>query len=272
MGYVKKIFFDFRRLAQILGFRYALTWLIMILLNLKDIIKRGDLLSADIAMGVGPYKVSYNCKIQFTVTGPSAFSGIREMYARDVYLRHGLLEVKDGDIVLDLGANMGNFTALALAHAPSVTVIAVEPNLSFNETFRTSVGLNEGFLSRVRLFRCFLGGKGEKQSRLMMDPEYQGADWLSESEFIDKAGITRIDFLKCDIEGGEFGLLKPGGLILTMAKKIAIEVHRFAGDVEGFLAMLASEGFNIKYIQRDPDGSVTVIGERARPGLLGVKN
>ena len=47
-----------------------------------------------------------------------------------------------------------------------------------------------------------------------------------------------------------------------MAQKIAIEVHSFAGDVEKFLEMLVAQGFTLKYVQRDPDGTVTALGSR----------
>ena len=62
--------------------------------NLNSIAKRGDLQSADRAMGNGPFKIilrRYGCS--FMISGPQAFSGIREMYVRDVYLRSGWLSI-----------------------------------------------------------------------------------------------------------------------------------------------------------------------------------
>ena len=101
-----------------------------------------------------------------------------------------------------------------------------------------------------------------KQAEMLNDPQYMGAEWISEDQLIEQAGLTRVDFLKCDIEGGEFGLLHPESKLLAMTKKIAIEVHSFAGDVEQFLNMLVTQGFTLKYVQRDPDGTVTALGSR----------
>jgi hypothetical protein len=68
--------------------------------------------------------------------------------------------------------------------------------------------------------------------------------------------------LKCDIEGGEFSLLRPNSRLLSLSQQIAIEVHSFAGDVDAFLAMLNQEGFDLGSIKRDPDGTCTVLAKR----------
>lgn len=262
MSLFKKLFGDFFGLVHVLGPFLALKWAAMVLLNARGIFRARNLQLADLAMGEGPFFIRFSSDVYFRIAGPSAFSGIREMYVRDTYLRHGLLTIEDGDVVLDLGANMGNFTNLALAHGRSVRVISVEPGRDFNDTYRKSLALNAGFFDRVRLFRAFVGSMDEKQEKLLNTPQYSGAEWISEEQLISQAGFERIDFLKCDIEGGEFGLLHPGSRILAMAQKIAIEVHSFAGDVEQFLKMLVAQGFTLKYVQRDPDGTVTALGSR----------
>lgn len=262
MGFLRKLFGDFFGLVRVLGLLLALKWAAMILLNAWGIFRARNLQLADLAMGEGPFLIRFSSNVHFRICGFGAFSGIREMYVRDTYLRHGLLNIEDGNVVLDLGANMGNFTNLALAHGRSVRVISVEPGRDFNNTYKKSLALNAGFLDRVRLLRAFIGSMEEKQEKLLNTPQYLGAEWICEDQLISQAGFERIDFLKCDIEGGEFGLLHPGSKILAMAQKIAIEVHSFAGDVEKFLIMLADEGFTLSYIQRDPDGTVTALGQR----------
>lgn len=199
----------------------------------------------------------------FPNTGRGAVSGIREMYVRDTYLRHGLLQIADGDVVVDLGANMGNFTNLALAHGPNVKVVAVEPSLAMNKSFVNSVNLNLGFIERTTLIRVFLGKPNKKIVGLIGDdPNYTDVPWIDEPELIARAGLGRIDFLKCDIEGGEFALLGKNSKLLSMAKSIAAEVHAFAGDVPAFLQILRDRGFAILDEQWAPDGSCTVLAKR----------
>lgn len=102
---------DFLGLVNICGLSVALRWIVHVLLCVPSILKKGDLQAADKAMGIGPFEVKlkkYNCT--FKIMGTGAISGIREMYVRDTYLHDGWLTIKPNDTVLDLGANMGNFT------------------------------------------------------------------------------------------------------------------------------------------------------------------
>ena len=264
MNSVKKIIRDFIGIFHVMNSYCALKWVCMILLNFPRIAKEKNLQAADSAMGKGPFRIRIaRYGVDFQIFGSGAMSGIREMYVRDTYLRGGTINIGANDVVMDLGANMGNFTNLALAHGNSVRVISVEPSKSLNESFKRSIALNRGFGDRVQLIRAFLGSKDKKQENMLQDPEYADADWIGEDELLSVAGISRIDFLKCDIEGAEFGLLHPNGKILQMAQKIAIEVHHFAGDVEAFLTMLEGQGFQLRHIQRDWDGTVTVLGARS---------
>lgn len=259
-----KLVGDFLGLIKVCGLAIALKWLFQVLLKLSSIMKKGNLQPADRAMGMGPFEVTlkrYNRR--FKITGEEAFSGIREMYVRDVYLRNGWLTIKPNATVVDLGANMGNFTNMALAIDPTVRVISVEPNVLSNEVFKKSVGLNAGHLDRVTLIRAFLGQANAKTKELIAtDGNYAGANWLTEQQFIERANIQSIDFLKCDIEGGEFGLLTPDSKLLAMAKVLAVEVHAFAGDVAKFMADVESCGFIIGPVQKDPDGTSTFLAKR----------
>jgi FkbM family methyltransferase len=185
------------------------------------------------------------------------------MYVRDSYLGGGLLRVQDGDTVVDLGANMGNFANLALSSGNTVRVVAVEPSLAMNTSFRRSVGLNSGYMPRVNLIRAFLVGIPQTvQCVIAQDVNYHGAPRMSEADLIKEGHLTKVDFLKCDIEGGEFQLLTADSKLLAMTQSIAIEVHAFAGDVHEFIERLRRCGFGIVAAKYDPDGTATVLGKR----------
>jgi FkbM family methyltransferase len=258
-----KLFFDAYRISRILGFGSATKWVGYIALNLREVITTRTLTVADRKMGFGPFHVKYSNGISFYVCGPESFSGIREMYARDTYLHGGALTLGENDIVVDLGSNAGNFTNLALAHGNNINVICVEPNKNFNAVWQRNLSLNSGFIERATLIRAFVGEKGAKQTRLLHDNAYAGAEWLTEDALIERGNISRIDFLKCDIEGGEFGLLVPGSRLLKMSSRVAAEVHSFAGNVDGFLKMMSEQGFSLKHLQTDPDGTVTGLWDRS---------
>jgi len=263
MSPLAKVWNDFLGLGRVCGWSVAFRWLRQLVFSWREVLQEKNLQPVDRALGPGPWKVrlrTYGC--EFLVWGPQSISGIREMYVRDVYLRGGWLKIAPDDVVLDLGANMGNFTNLALSSGPKVRVVAVEPSQSLNEIFRRSVGLNPGFLDRVTLLRCFVGGLGPKQNELFASRDYSEAPFLSEDDLIATAGLTRIDFLKCDIEGSEFGLIDKPSRILEMTRKIACEVHAFAGDPEELLEHVRAAGFEIGPVQRAEDGSVTFLARR----------
>lgn len=245
----------------------ACRWLLAIPFNAKAIFAKGDLQPADIALGEGPFTVTLRSQLgRFRVAGQRAISGIREMYVRDVYLQHGWLRIRDGDTVIDLGANMGNFTNMALSMGPNVRVVAIEPNEQCIQQFNRSVDLNPGHRHRVRLLRAYVGRQGDWQKASVSEnPGCAGAPWLTEDELIEQMQIQRVDFLKCDIEGGEFTLLQPGSKLLAMTNAFAAELHAFAGDVDGFIKQLRADGFEIGPVQRAGDGSATVLARRAMP-------
>ena len=184
------------------------------------------------------------------------------MYVRDVYLHNGWLDIPPGSTVVDLGANMGNFTNLALAFHSSIRVIAVEPSECLNRAFHKNVELNNAS-NRVRLVRAFMGEATTKQLSCQADdPCYAGAVFINEGKFLKESGIAKIDFLKCDIEGSEFGLLSRNSKLLAMSQRIAIEVHAFAGNPKVFIQMLLDTGFIIGPVKWDPDGSCTLLAKR----------
>ena len=122
--------------------------------------------------------------------------------------------------------------------------------------------VNDGFAERVRVVQAFLGHASITQLNLSDDPSYAGISWMTEEELLEATNLKCVDFLKCDIEGGEFGLLHQESALLRMTRKLAIEVHAFAGNVQTFIHMLKEVGFTVRHIQPDPDGTATVLARR----------
>jgi FkbM family methyltransferase len=257
---ISKAASDFCGVVRVCGIAVAIKWASMILLHLSEIIREKNLMSADKAMGSGPFTVSYR-HLRFQVCGTQSFSSIREMYVRDVYFHNGWLDIPQGSTVIDLGANIGGFTILALAFHPSIMVIAVEPSHCLNCAFHRNIELNTA-PNRVRLVRAFIGEATKVQAECQADPSYAGAVFISEDELIQSNGISKIDFLKCDIEGSEFGLLLPSSKLLAMTQRIAIEVHAFAGNPKDFIQMLSDAGFMIGPVKWDPGGSCILLAKR----------
>lgn len=245
----KLIVTDALGLSRVCGPRVAARWLANIMKTFKVCARSHSLTPADEACGAGPFPVRRG-HARARIYGPCGVGGIREIWVRDVYLRDDFLSIPPDAQVVDLGANMGNFTVLALAHGPAVRVIAVEAQRNAVAQLRDNVSAN-GWLDRVSICERLIGGITPLHYQVL--GHVIGTDernpkpgvQISEEEFIHAYNIERIDFLKCDIEGSEFELFRPGSRLLEMAQQIAIEIHDSGGDLEQFEAMLREHGFEL---------------------------
>lgn len=253
MSYLRTIARDAKGIAGVCGWYVAFRWLWCIVLTSHECRTVRNLQPADRRMGLGPFEVVRQ-GARAKLAGPQVFSGIREIWVRDVYLKDNYLRIPPRGLVIDLGANMGNFTNLALAQHGDVRVIAVEPSLMLSNIIRESLSLN-GWSSRVSVKRAFVGIKTEVQFKVASDPDYRDARYVSEASFMEEFNIRRVDFLKCDIEGSEFFLAEPGSKLLSVTDNLAIEIHPAGGSVGDFLGFLRNAGFEIGSVVADASGA-----------------
>lgn len=237
-------------LARVGGWGLSLRWLACVIARFPACVRAGNMQPADSAMGDGPFRVQRG-RATARLTGTRVISGIREIWCRDVYLQDDYLKISPDATVVDLGASLGNFTMLALAHGDNVRVVSVEPSSERNELFYKQLEVN-GWQDRCTLDRCFIGGRGREQEQLLANPYYQGAEFISQEEFLAKHHLELIDFLKCDIEGSEFTLLGDESPILAITQQISVEVHDEAGDRYAFIEMLKHNGFEIGPVTHNP--------------------
>lgn len=260
MGIVSTIWSDFAGISRVCGVMTALHWSTCICRSVPSCLAHRNLQSADRLMGLGPFRVKRQAA-RAALLGEQVFSGLREIWVRDVYLTNDFLEIAPSSFVMDLGANLGNFSLLALAHS-GVRVLAFEPSRRLSQSLSKAVAYN-GWADRLMLERSFVGDMTEVQLRVMNeDPEYQGVGCLSEAALIDKYQIRQIDFLKCDIEGSEFFLLEPHSRLLSMTRQIAIELHPWGGNVQQFIDRLRADGFTIGPTKYDASGTCILLAKR----------
>jgi FkbM family methyltransferase len=149
--------------------------------------------------------------------------------------------IKKGDIVFDVGANIGYYTLIfANTVGDKGRVFAFEPcprnirNLennvrrnSFQNIVIERTALGENSQTMQMYFPCDVqfGAGGFFKARSYLAQQEVGVVTLD--DFIKKEGITRIDFLKLDIEGGEIFALR--GMSETLNQKIIrnafIDIH-----------------------------------------------
>lgn len=235
-------------LIRVCGLAVASRWLLGILRTLRECLSRQSWQPADRHLGDGPFVVRYQAGCA-RMYGPQVVTGIREIWVRDAYLQ-GFLSIPVSGMVVDLGANMGNFTLLALAQSTMVHALCVEPNARHRHQMRRQLELN-GWTERVTEVPAFVGAATPKQILMRQEiDECHDAECLSVERFVERYVPGSIEFLKCDIEGGEFSVLVPGSPLLRRARQIAVEIHDFAGDGDALLQGFRGSGFETRIAHR----------------------
>jgi FkbM family methyltransferase len=244
MGMLGVIRQDFASIARVCGTGTALRWLANIALHFPKCYRERSLTAADRAMGDGPFQVRYLDRARAIIHGNTPFGGLREIWVRDVYLRNQYLTIDDGDVVVDVGSHQGLFTLLALGHGPNVRTISVEASPGNAANLRRQLAAN-GWEGRTQICNAFLGAETSYQTEMKAQGDAAPTPFLSEADFVARYDVTRIDLLKVDIEGSEYGLLTPESKLLAMAGQLTLEAHNFCGDPKALAEILTRLGFEM---------------------------
>jgi FkbM family methyltransferase len=170
-------------------------------------------------------------------------SGIYDPVTTGIIRRY----VKPGDVCADIGANVGALSlAMAQQAGPTGTVYAFEPGPMLYERLQTNIRLNH-----VRCIVPIQQGLSDRRGVLHWaeDMNNRGnADLLGTSgipvsvltldEFCQERGVTRLDFIKVDVEGMELEVLKGASSVLSTIRPVLyFETH------PGFLTSLGPDAF-----------------------------
>lgn len=159
----------------------------------------------------------------------SAFSTIREMYARSVYTHCFDFNRMPLETAVDAGGNRGFFTALMSRFCR--TVMYVEPQIQFRGALEKLLADNPSECV-VIMENAFLG-RAVAESNITLSALMKKHRWES------------ISFLKCDIEGAEFDLLQHDRECLSAIGNLSMEVHRSSGEPARLASLLETAGFEV---------------------------
>jgi|14BtaG_2_1085337.scaffolds.fasta_scaffold00026_47 FkbM family methyltransferase len=140
-------------------------------------------------------------------------------------------EVLPDDIVVDVGACVGFFSALALDKGAE-RVFMIEPNRNLLKTAINNVA-DYIIDDRLKVIPVH-GAVSEDSNDTLHVFEDDGSDFpkFSFMDFIHKHQISNIDFLKVDCEGAEYNIFKKEqiGFFENNVRHMAIECHLRAAD------------------------------------------
>lgn len=161
-----------------------------------------------------------------------------EIWGSEVYTSGGFYQPRDGDVILDVGANVGAFSLWAIAQAPGARVIAVEPS---SENFAVLERNMRAARHPVAMHQVAIGGRRGKghmvdggrrsiEHRLAAGSASgsSGGDVevLTLEDLLQLAGASDVDFLKMDIEGSERDVFAGAAPeLLRHFRRISLEYH-----------------------------------------------
>jgi FkbM family methyltransferase len=152
--------------------------------------------------------------------------------------------VKPGFVFVDIGANVGAFTLKAAKEiGDSGVVIAIEPFIESALQLSRNIKMNRYRNCRVRMFcagqktgqtKFWLHKNRPTEFSLIPDSSAESVSVLSVSlnDLCEWEGITRLDYLKIDVEGAEDMILEGGeSAIARFRPIIQVEVTKTRGNL-----------------------------------------
>ena len=163
-----------------------------------------------------------------------------EIWLAQTYTRGGFYRPADGDVIVDVGANIGLFAIWIARRNPRCRVIALEPfpeNFAYLEANLRAAGLGPDRVEahRVALGRTFGTGRMIAATNRSLDhvlscagdaPDAPATPVIPLAGLFDLARADRVALLKVDIEGAEHdAFAEADPAVLGRCDRIAIEYH-----------------------------------------------
>ena len=139
-------------------------------------------------------------------------------------------DVKEGDVVLDIGASVGAYAVSILENNPK-KVYCVEPSKKLMSILKSNCDsekietINWGIVEQEGDGIIIFGGK---------DQQFKG---ITFKNMLKRYSIDHVDYMKVDCEGGEYNIFRDENMefLLNKVKFMAIEVHlNYSGCREKF--------------------------------------
>jgi FkbM family methyltransferase len=191
--------------------------------------------------------------------GTSDLAVINEAAFLDPYLSNGFVSLQRGSVVVDIGANVGDFAIQAARLCPDGRVIAVEPVRSAGEMIAEHAHLNA--VSNVKWIWAAVSGKNTSTHvRTAANPyalsdERQDCPTITLAGLLADEGLERVDLLKLDCEGAEWDILPASEAVLSRIRQICMEFHCERGWTAPRIAeWLRNRGYTVTYTSGDWNG------------------
>jgi FkbM family methyltransferase len=171
-------------------------------------------------------------------------------------------DISDGDVVWDVGANMGTYTCLAGKCADDVTVVSFEPIPGNVERLKTNAELNginsivrEEALDETDGEMSLSSGQGGDGQYSFTDGEEGIMVPTSRADtLVEQGSVPQPSVVKIDVEGAEVRVLRGMKSVLERTDYVYVEVHptriaSYGDDDTEVRNLLSKAGLDIECVQ-----------------------
>jgi FkbM family methyltransferase len=180
--------------------------------------------------------------------------------------------VKRGDVVFDIGANIGAHTlGLARSVGPTGHVFAFEPADFAFDKLKRNLALNPDLEARTHPCQILLTGEGCKPERQeiyaswplkndgSVHPKHRGrlvttrnASLETLDDFVKRERIDQVDLMKMDVDGHELAVLQGGlGILRKFRPVLVMEMSPYVhaeqkNSFAAFMELLRGESYSLQ--------------------------
>jgi FkbM family methyltransferase len=182
---------------------------------------------------------------------------------------------RPGMTVIDIGANVGVYTALAMhAVGPAGAIVSIEPHDESRRFLARTIAANANANIRPHVFDC-AASDHEGTGKLFLNPENKADNRLYLSDqtpnmqsapvrlrtidaVLDEVGITSVDILKIDVQGSELAAITGAAKTIRNSPEMTLltefwpdGIHRASGhDGQRYIDLLCDLGFELFELRR----------------------
>jgi len=188
----------------------------------------------------------------FVRAGTTDLSVVNELAFLDPYLGPGYVTIAPDAIVVDIGANIGDFSVQAAVQCPRGRVLAIEPVADIGRMIDVQARVN-GLTNLTWLPVAVGGHEGEMTSDELSGlyrprGEPQRIPVTTLPAVMAAQGISRVHLLKMDCEGAEWDILPAAEAVLPAVDQICLEFHCERGwTPEKLAAWLRERGYTVEH-------------------------
>lgn len=248
-------------------------------LGIRTIYRKGLLL----AVGSSSSAAINGTKLKFRTKTFTEYERVRDLMGEKEVITDFLEELKEDDVVYDVGANIGIYACFAASDAPERRIEAFEPHPNNAKAIEKNAELNNLSISTHQI------ALSDNQGEMLLNEEGSEAGVGKHSLATNKSAdsitveVDSIDHLvdtgrapqptvvKIDVEGAEYHVLNGGAdNLYANCRLLYCELHphkldKFSGDVDDILSYIENLGFETEIIRDDENYSTkTIKGKKAQ--------